>query len=475
MRSEEEKMRRRFLLNDDGDRLHIPPDEIDLLMAEAVGLCPANVTTYLICAGAGKFHCPTRVGEVDGEILSTLHAQGRDPFGDFLRALHVAGKEAFITYRMNDVHNPDDPTGWNTSFFKRDHPDMVVDARAVSEGTDNWLADCLDYSHPEVRAYILATIVELVEMYDFDGLELDWMRFPRHLSGRSEEVWEKRGAITEFTAQVRELLNGSGKEVLLSARVPTNLAGCRYLGLDIAEWARLGLADFLVACPFLTSDYSPPIREIKDELGDSLVPIYGGMDVNIGTQLHCRESYRAVALSLFDSGADGIYLFNFPCAWPFYLGAIPYDWLAGLDDPAGCAVKPLLFALSYQRARTPNVDLPGVLPVSLPAGGEVELTLQLPGAALPARRALILVHSGGDVALVVNDREVPELTFLRPAELFMEHIDNRRGFDRYRPGPDECRVFQPPTSLLRAGSNGLRLTNTAGADLEIRRVNLGLW
>ena len=470
-------MTRRFLLNDDGDRLHAPPpDEVDLLMGEAVGLCPDNVTTYLICAGAGKFHYPTRVGEVEeGETLPALYAQGRDPFGDVLRALHVAGKEAFITYRMNDVHNPDDPSGWNTSFFKRDHPDMVVDVQAVSEGTTEWLAYCLDYSHPEVRAYILATIAELVEMYDFDGLELDWMRFPRHLSGGPEEVWGKRGAITEFTAQVRELLSESGKEILLSARVPNNLAGCHYVGLDIGEWTRQGLVDFLVACPFLTSDYSPPIGELREELGDSPVPIYGGMDVNIGTQLHCRESYRAVALSLFDSGADGIYLFNFPCAWPAYLGAIPYDWLVGLDDPQGCAVKPLLFALSYQRARTPNVDLPGVLPVSLPAGGEVELTLQLPAAALPARRALVLVHSGGDVALAVNDREAPELTFLRPAELFVEHIDNRSGFDRYRPGPGECKVFQPATPLLRAGTNRLRLTNKAGTDLEIARVNLGLW
>ena len=312
-------------------------------------------------------------------------------------------------------------------------------------------------------------------MYDFDGLELDWMRFPRHLSGGPEEVWEKRGVITEFTAQVRELLEGSGKKIFLSARVPNNLAGCRYVGLDIAEWTRQGLVDFLVACPFLTSDYSPPIGELREELGDSPVPIYGGMDVNIGTQLHCRESYRAVALSLFDSGADGIYLFNFPCCWPPYLGAIPYDWLAGLDDPQGCAVKPLLFALSYQRARTPNVDLPGVLPVSLPAGGEVELTLQLPAAALPAHRALVLVHSGGDVALAVNGQVVPELTCLRPAELFVEHIDNQHGFDRYRPGPGECRVFQPPTSLLRAGANRLRLTNKRGTDLEIRRVNLGLW
>ena len=501
-------MRHRFLLNDDGDQFLAPPDEIDLLTEEAVGLCPANVTTYLICPGGSTFFYPTRVGEVmqiqacfetggtlpslhaqstrpfpiktdyptpvRSERLPALHAQGKDPFGDFLRALREAGKESFITYRMNDVHNPDDASGWNTSFFRRDHPDMVVDAEAVREGTGDWMAYCLDYSRAEVRAYILATIDELVQLYDFDGLELDWLRFPRHLSGTPEEVWEKRGVITEFTAQVRGRLDRSGKEILLAARVPNNLAGCRYVGLDIAEWARQGLIDFLAACPFLTSDYSPPIRELADELGDSSVPIYGGMNLSIDTQVHCPESLRAVALSLFDSGADGIYLFNYPC-WICYLGAKPYDWLEGLDDPASCAVKPLLFAVSHQRARVAGVDLPGVLPHSLPAGEEVELTLQLPAAALPARRALFLVHSGGDVALVVNDQEVREVTSLRRPELFVGHIDNALGFDRYRPGPGECRTFQPATSVLRVGANRLRLTNSSTSGLEIARVNLGLW
>ena len=69
-------MTRRFLLNDDGERLHILPDEIDLVMGDAVGRCPDNVSTYLICAGAGKFPYPTRVGDVRGEALYPGHHRG---------------------------------------------------------------------------------------------------------------------------------------------------------------------------------------------------------------------------------------------------------------------------------------------------------------------------------------------------------------------------------------------------------------
>ena len=34
--------------------------------------------------------------------------------------------------------------------------------------------------HPEVRKHHMALIHELAQRYDFDGLELDWMRFGFH-------------------------------------------------------------------------------------------------------------------------------------------------------------------------------------------------------------------------------------------------------------------------------------------------------
>ena len=142
-------MTHRFLLDNDGSNLFYNlTDDVERDIQDAVHECPAEVTTYLLCAGAGTFYYPTRVGEVapNAAPLLAAHQRGMDPFGLILRALRRAGKEVFITYRMNDVHNPDAPDQWNTSRFKREHPEAIVDAEAVREGRADWMCYCLDYA-----------------------------------------------------------------------------------------------------------------------------------------------------------------------------------------------------------------------------------------------------------------------------------------------------------------------------------------
>ena len=472
-------MKHRFLLDNDGTNffVHTMTDNVDQSIADAVDACPAQVTTYLLCPnGCGTFYYPTRIGEVypAARRLLEFHQEGQDPFGRFLQALHRAGKETFITYRMNDVHGADDPAHPGTAAFKKQHPESIVDPEAAASGQGGWMAYCLDYGRPEVRDYILSTIRELVDSYEIDGFQLDWMRFPRHLSGTPEEVWEKRDAITAFTAEVRRLLRAKDPGIRLSARVPTSLAGCRYLGMDLAAWTGQDLIDFVVATPFLTTDFSMPIQELQQELGKNPVPIYADIEFGHGPQVHNPESLRAAALGLYGSGADGMYLFNFPC-WTEYMGACPYHWLDPLHTPETAAEKPLLFSVSHQRHRVPQVDLPGQLPGTLPVGGGLEVELPLPEEALPARRALVLVHSGGDCTLNLNNQPARELKTLRRAELFAEYIppDDQGGSDR--PLNFDCRLFQVDPGALRNGVNTLNLYNISPHDLGIDRINLGLW
>ncbi len=394
-----------------------------------------------------------------------------------LRALRRAGKEVFLTYRMNDVHNPDAPDQWNTSRFKREHPDAIVDPRAVREKHADWMCYCLDYSREDVQDYILATMRELVDLYGgeelLDGIQLDWMRFPRHLSGAPEEVWGKREALTRFTTRVRELLASARRPLQLAARIPTSLDGCRALGIDVAAWAERGLVDWLAASPFLTTDFAMPLAEMRRAMGGRPVPLYAAMDFGHGPQNHSPESLRAAALGLYGSGADGIYLFNQPC-WIEYLAARPYHWLPGLATPESAARKPLLFSLSHRLHRVPGVDLPWQLPADLDSGAELVLTLVLPQAALPAWRALFLVASGGDIVLSLNGQALPELPALRRAQLFVEHVDPAAAPAQHPRGED-CRVFRADPSLLRAGENTLRVANQGSAEVTINRASLGLW
>ena len=466
----------RFLLDNDGSNFfgQTMRDDVEASIEEAVWECPANVTTYLLCAGSARFYFPTRVGEVAPtyQRLLRAHAEGKDPFGLFLKALRKAGKETFVTFRMNDVHNANEPDHPSVPSFRKKHPDLIVGAEAVRRGDHGWLNYCLDYSRPEVRQYLLALLREIIEGYDIDGLQLDWMRFPRHLSGTPEEVWEKRSILTEFTAEVRAMMRRSGKRRLLGARVPSSLAGCRHVGLDVAEWARRGVIDFLVAGPFLTTDFTMPLAEFRAAMGDRLVPLYASLDFGHGGQNHCPESLRGACTSLYDCGADGIYVFNFPC-WTEYLAVRPYHWIGELHEPELAARKPLLLGIAYNVHRMPDVDLPGLIPAKVTMGGTLEIPLHIPPAALPLKRVIALLQSGGDVALHVNGQGAAELTELRRAELFPEFIDPAQ--TSQRPRWEDCRVFQPDASALKAGDNQLLIQNRSATELEIRRLNVGLW
>ena len=470
----------RFLLDSDGSNFfaHTMTLDVDASVAETAASLPEEVTTYLLCPnGCGKFYHPTRIGEVypPATRLLELHEQGVDPFGMFLKAVRATGRETLITYRMNDVHGADDPDAPGTAEFKRQHPDLIVDAEGARRGRGGWMAHCLDYSQPAVREYILSTIRELLELYGdtVDGLQLDWLRFPRHVSGTPEEVWDKRQMLTDFTAAVRAELDRVRPDLLLAARVPTSVPGWRHLGTDGEAWARDGLVDFLVATPFLVSDFSMPMADMRAELGSSDLPVYADIEFGHATQIHCLESMKAAALGLFGSGADGVYVFNFPC-WTEYIGARPYHWLPHLHTEDAAATKPLLFSVPHERHRVAGVDQPGQLPAALAQGGTVDFGLTLPARALPARRTLVTVHAGGDVDLQVNGGTACELPHLRRAELFPEYVSPNE-HPAPRPADEECRLFEVEPASLLTGQNDLVLTSAEGRELEIRKINLGLW
>ena len=472
-------MTRRFLLDSDGSNIfhHLGQDwrrDID----EAVRECAPNVTTYMMCSGAGTMYFPTKVADVRPgyDVLKAAHARGEDPFGALLRGLKASGKETFISYRVNDVHNPTEE--WNKPRFRREHPDCIVGAEEVRQGKAQWMSYCMNFALPEVRRYVLAVIREQIELYApvIDGFQLDWLRFPRHLAGGPEEVWAQRAVLSDFTAEVRRILDASGRRILLAARVPTSLAGCRRVGLDVGEWARRKSVDLIVASPFLTTDFAMPLTEMRAAMGGA-VPIYGAFDLSHSGQIHNPESMRATASGLYDSGADGIYVFNFPC-WIERIAARPYHWLAGLENPETAAAKPMLFSVAHRTHRlTDGIDLPHALPKALPAGGAVELPLPLPKSALPTWRCIAAVAAKGDVALAVNGLPAPERPGPRRAELFVEYrpMDKPGEKPRYRPADEDTRLFDVPPEALRPGANTLTVSSRAGCELTVERVNVGLW
>ena len=127
--------------------------------------------------------------------------------------------------------------------------------------------------------------------------------------------------LTEFTSEVRQLLDEREKEVghriQLSARVPARPETALGLGFDVPAWASRNLIDRLVVTPFLFSQFDIPIEQWKQLLAGSSITLEAGLMQTIRpfaggpTLSHSLETARGAAMSLLDRGADRIYLFNF--------------------------------------------------------------------------------------------------------------------------------------------------------------------
>ena len=179
----------------------------------------------------------------------------------------------------------------------------------------------MNYAHAEVREHHMALVRELLERYDMDGLELDWMRFGYHLTPGRER--EEGAILTEFVRATRALTNEwstkRGHPVLLGVRVPAHPDAAAGLGMDGVAWAQEGLIDLLIPCPFWSSsDFDIPVELWRERLGPAAdkVTVAPGLEYNarpwpggaaVANDLACARGFAA---SAHHRGADSLYLFN---------------------------------------------------------------------------------------------------------------------------------------------------------------------
>jgi len=233
---------------------------------------------------------------------------GVDPYALCIKYCRLRGISPWISMRMNDTHYVDDPD--KASTFWRKHPEY----RSSPRGGFN-------FALPEVRTCHLALIKEILERYDADGLELDWMRFCHHF--KPSEAAEKCSVLTEFMHEVKrialEAQKRRGRPVRIAARVPAVPEFARGLGMDAVAWMRKGLLDVLiVSSTWMPADRDTPLEKWRRLIGSVrhkylLLPSMGLWVQCVPGGVHMRndlESARGFTVNAFDRGADGIYLFN---------------------------------------------------------------------------------------------------------------------------------------------------------------------
>ncbi|MDX9973631.1 MAG: hypothetical protein RBU21_11660, partial [FCB group bacterium] len=324
-----------------------------------------------------------------------LNERGLDPYAVWIARCREKKISPWISMRMNDVHDVDNPSNFMHSTFWLNHPEY----RRAPE-TKGWFYQALNYGLPEVREHNMKLIRELLDRYDMDGLELDWMRFGYHFKPGEEE--QGRAILTQFMRDVRQLTDEASKQrghrVQLSARVPAHPDAALGLGMDGITWVQEGLVDLLVPTPFwATSDFDIPMELWRERIGADAAKkalLLPGLEVLVRASpgaaptLIDLEATRGFAATAWHRGADGIYLFNFMDPAPTAGGPAAYRELLekGLarDYVNGLARR---HPVTYRDTVPAGVSADVVLPVETIEGGRFRIHT----GPLPTQGSVVII------------------------------------------------------------------------------------
>jgi len=392
---QERGRQKRFIYNTDGDNMFIYKD-FPMSAGDVYGyvdeIAAAGVTTLDVSSHVGMdmnfqgrtadllgshpnpveakrlkdpAHTPAKSLERAAVNLRSLIDAGRDPLGLVIERAQSKGLEAFVSFRLNEVHGVDQPANMLLSKFWLRHPEWHVAKMGqevpqryldilgprTSPIVASWLPGGLNFAVPEVRARKLAQLREICERYPLDGIELDFQRFPVYFPfGKEQEnISVMTGWMEKVRAMVKEVGEKRGNPLLLIVRVMATPAQNLGIGLDPVSWAKEGLLDSVILSHYLHNDFPLPVKEYRKLFPDTL-PLYASIEVEKES-----DAYRRIAKQLWSDGIDGIMMFNFfTCR---ELGVEPdFAVLSEVGGPASRVAKPMLLVANKHSDTLSYID-----------------------------------------------------------------------------------------------------------------------
>ena len=344
-------------------------------------------------------------------------AEGNDPPKVVVREAKKRGLDVFYSFRINDIHDSFMPDELPT--FKVKHPEWLIGERKYGNVTSSRTA--LNFAVPEVRELKFRVIEELFRKYDFDGLEIDFLRStPYFLPGT--EV-KKAHLLTELLQRVRQYLNERGKErgraIRLAVRVDESLRSCQLNGFDVPAWIHQGLVDIVTLGSGVMDIEIGEFKQLAAAKGVYVYPCLYGWPSKYSPIP--AELASGLVLNYWAQGADGIYLFNwFPHTKNNSEKTGPYmaPLLKQLGDPETLRAQQrrLMFAVDRGRPKRPYQYnwLHCVLPAPLLLDKQVKTTMRVfeqfrEGEKLMLRLQIEDLQADDHVAVMLNGQPVKNL------------------------------------------------------------------
>lgn len=481
----------------------------DIVFARSVGAGLAGMTPALV----EKFS-KNLVEMLD--LYLDLAEAGVDWLAECARVCRARGVRPWLSYRMNPTHfssAPDSPV--NCRLFRDPQNRLsgrVPDATGSSQAA--WVG--LNYGRPAVRDYMFEMIREGVESYDYEGLELDWLRHPLCLEAPASQ--KQIDGMTDWFAAVRALTKARRPFYPLGIRTSANLPYLRSIGLDLKELARRGIIDFCTFSNFWQTAWEMPLDDLRRELGPD-VTIYGGMedapnwlethapslterpsgpDVQLAgdNAFHAKpkpeyskrvrgtryltasvELLRANAAGKLVLGADGLAQFNFFVTDQVRVPGLRADYagLRQLPDLDFLRGQEKHYAFNTASVLATKIwDVPEQLPVRIaprhrralriplcaePAGAGLEFVIQLVTHRSQSGREFGISVNGGWP--VFEGKETDALVF--PAGPYTQHVEEHRAWN-----------YTLDCGVIRDGWNEIVIYNESTEELELIAVELGL-
>ncbi len=189
---------------------------------------------------------------------------------------------------------------------------------------DDTMADtdwCYDFSLELVREEQLAMVREMLDDYDADGIELDFLFRPRYF--RRAEVEQNVPTMNRFVAEVRKLADDvgkrKGKTLPVLARVYHRRDENLKVGLDVEAWLEERSLDYVVGqVPYTLFETGlNEGRWLADAANGAGAAAYIRPPTQVYDERTARpniEMFRALGQTLQWQGFTGMYLAGLP--WP---------------------------------------------------------------------------------------------------------------------------------------------------------------
>ena len=435
-----------------------------------------------------------------GLYLDLVEA-GVDWLAETAKACRSRGVAPWVSIRMNDLHGHRNFQGsfFNLPMLKRKEMRLHHSTYAGMAG-DLTYREGLNYELKEVRDQMFAQIREVVEDYDFDGLELDWWRQP--LCCEPTVSAETLAMMTDWFREVRALTQRraakNGRPYYFGMRIPGRLETLKCIGIDVVALCQEGTLDFLCPSGFWRTAWDLPHDNLRRQVGPRPA-IYGVIEeganaiptwspeFKVTKEIRyissSREMLHANAAGKLVLGADGIEWFNFYVGdqarvpgiasnYPLLRDIHRLEFLRGQEKHYTFADRgSTLLAIGLAQ---PPFEAPPQVPMVL--GKNWRHGFRLPMCAEPANRGLRLVvqivlkrdAAVAPVPVSINGcwpvtASQPNDRLLFPCGSLTHHVQEHVGHD-----------YQFPVSLVRDGWNEITVENGGDERLTVVCIELGI-